>query len=55
MTHWLLLRRAPETGGAVKFNLFTVTVAREVLEYRTTCGGERPVRPEAWLYTGLEF
>jgi len=29
MSHWLLLlRRAPETGDAVKFNLFTVTVAR---------------------------
>ena len=39
MSHWLLLRHAPETtavlnqdgraetGGAVKFNLFTVTVA----------------------------
>ena len=55
MSHWLQLRHAPETGGAVKFNLFTVTVAREVLVYRTPCGGERPVRPEAWLYTGLEF
>jgi len=28
MSHWLLLRRAPETGDAVKFNLFTMTVAR---------------------------
>ena len=26
MSHWLLLRHAPETGAAVKFNLCTVTM-----------------------------
>jgi len=40
ISQWLQLRRAWETGGAVKFNLFTVRC---------------PQRLAAWLYTGLEF